>query len=173
MMADRPPALSTEDLGALRPLAPPMQALHLLRGKAGPLAEAGVDFPSGTCEAAYLLWLVYRAATRPGGMLSGRPGYEAAETFASRVRSAAQRAGSLDGLAHELCRSLRVRPEKVLRGDDLVWWRQRIALDADGRVWRELRRRESLTEAITALGLLRDWMWELRATVPEEVEDAT
>lgn len=46
-MADRPPTLTPDDLAALRPLAPPMQALHLLRGRAGPLATAGVAGAEG------------------------------------------------------------------------------------------------------------------------------
>ena len=37
----------------------------------GPLADVGATFSRDVADLAYFLWLAYRAARRPGAMLSG------------------------------------------------------------------------------------------------------
>jgi hypothetical protein len=156
------PALVAE----LAPLPRPFAAVQILTSR-GPLAEAGAGFGRDVAELAYLLWLVYRQARRPGGMLSGRPGWEALATYASRVRSSRHVASSLATYGDRLMRSCRVKPEAVLRDGDLLWWRGLCATDDAARLWRGLRDPIRLEEAITALGLLDGWMWDFRRTAGE------
>jgi hypothetical protein len=157
------PTLSPEIVASLREMPRPAAARSLLLGSVGPLDGAG--FPSDVATLAYLLWVVFGRARV--GMLSGRPSWEAAETFAARVRSASTRAAGLHHFGLELMRSLRVKPESLHEADQ-VWWRGECAMDADGGVWRRFKRRERIDEAVVAFGLLREWMWEVREDRKEQ-----
>lgn len=167
-MADAPP-LPADLVAELRTQPRPFAAAQLLASGRGPLGELDAAFHRDVADVAFFLWLVFGAARRPRGMLSGRPTWEAAETMAARVRAAAPCAGSLAQFGDVLLRRLNLRPEGVLRGEDLVWWRALCATDKSAGIWRRVSTRERLSECVVAMGLLREWMWALRA---EETDDA-
>jgi hypothetical protein len=144
-------------------------AVQLLTAR-GPLVDIGSPFPRDVGDVAYLLWLLHGAARRPKGMLAGRPSWEAADTFAARVRAAAPCARDLAGFGDVLCKRLNLRPETVFRGPDLLWWRDLCATDAATGIWRNVRRPDRLNECVVAVGLLRDWMWILRGEEAVEPE---
>lgn len=154
-----------------------LAALTLLSGgqhQRGPLADAQVDFGAEVAQLAYLVWLAYGLGRR--GMLGGRPGYEAIQTLASRVRAAAGRAGSLAEFRVELLgrHGLDVGPEHM-RQDDLLWWHRLCQAPDAASTWRRLRRPDRLQEVIEAAKLLitEGWLWEThpkRETTPTTEE---
>lgn len=150
--------MTPETIAFLQTMRRADAARLLLVGAHGPLVGTGAAFEPHVAHAAYFAWVAYGQARH--GMLGGRPGYEAMATHASRIRSAATRAASLASWGSELRRSLRLRPE-ALRADDALWWREVCALDADGGLWRAIRRRETLEEVVVSVGLL-DWLHELK-----------
>lgn len=168
---DFPPA----DLERLRGLPRHHAAAAILRGEAGPLSRlvAG-QYDPPTAALAYLVFLAY-VYGRAKGILGGRPGYEARDTLASRVRSAATRSVDLATFADELFGRRGVGAGLTsLRGADWLWWRETSAVYA-GR-WPELRR--SLTDAIAGSSLLIEWLYntDVRAAMAasdEEMTDAT
>lgn len=132
------------------------QAMAMLMGTIGPLDES-VAFSPDVAAAAYMAHLAW-VYGRTGGILKGRPGYEAAELLGSRVRAAASRSGSFAEWGSSLLADVGVRLER-LRADDLLWWRARCRLiGADN--WRRLRQRHVLEEVVCAQALLKDWLWE-------------
>lgn len=161
------------DLVALRAQPRHVAARMLLTGEAGPLRRlvAGTYDPPGAAVA-YLVFLAY-VYGRARGILSGRPGYEARDTLASRVRSAATRSTGLEMFAAEL-----FGPRGVgaglpsVRGADWLWWREAAAVH--GGRWTEQRHR--LDDAIAGAGLLIEWLYdpEARAAMAadEEMSDA-
>ncbi|OHD24568.1 MAG: hypothetical protein A2Y38_23740 [Spirochaetes bacterium GWB1_59_5] len=136
-------------------------ARMLLIGAHGPLVGTGAAFGPHVAHAAYYGWIAYGHARH--GMLGGRPSYEAMATHASRIRAAATRATGLASWGSELRRALRLRPENV-REDDALWWREVCATDTDGGLWRVIRRRETLEEVVVSVGLLNEWLHDLKPT---------
>ena len=87
---------------------------------------------------------------------------DTAETLAARMRSASQRANTLDRWGFELFRGLKLSQDKM-RTEDLVWWRAFVAADAQGSIWRRVRRREVMQDVVNATGLLisEAWLWDI------------
>ena len=151
------PDFTAEDLARLRGLPRHHAADMMLRGEAGPMSRLHIGgYDDATAALSYLVFLAYLYG-RAAGHLSGRPGYEARETLASRVRSAATRATDLRSFAEELWsrRGVGVSLDR-LRGADWMWWRQTSATFAGA--WPTLRGR--LTDAIAGAGLLIDWLYD-------------
>lgn len=150
--------ITEDDARALAHLPTTARGEALLKGQAGPLGRivAG-QYNAPSAAFAMLLCLAYRQS-RAGGMLSGRPGYEARETFGHRARAAAARAQSLDEYAVDLFRDVGGQLAK-LDADSAVWWRQAAAVYA--AEWPRLKRRERIEEALTGAALVDDWLYEI------------
>lgn len=168
------PDFGEADLATLRGAPRHRAAEWMLTGHVGPLSRLPVgryDLP--TAGLAYLVFLAY-AFGRARGVLGGRPGWEARETLASRVRSAAMRATGLASFAEEVFGPRGIGPRlSSIRGADWLWWREYSAAYADR--WPVLR--ASLTDAIAGAGLLIDWLYDTDVRtaldVREEIDDAT
>lgn len=132
------------------------QAMAMLMGTIGPL-DVSVAFDPDVASAAYMAHLAW-VYGRTGGILKGRPGYEAAELLGSRIRAASSRSGSFSEWGSNLLADVGVRLER-LRPVDLLWWRGRCALVTSDN-WRRLRQRHVLEEVVCAASLLREWLWE-------------
>lgn len=104
-------------------LAPREAVLRLLTDQSGPLGDCAS--PLDDAPTAYMLATLYRAGRR-GGLLSGKPGFEAQALFASRVRTTARRALNPTAWMVSLSKALGVCWESVAE-QDRVWWR---AVDA-------------------------------------------
>jgi hypothetical protein len=90
--------------------------------------------------------------------LAGRPGYEARETFAGRVRSTASRSASLEQWAVLLLESVGSRLES-LRTEDALWWRGFCRVH--GEVWRVVRTDTGLTDVCQGAALLSELIHQL------------
>lgn len=153
--------LDQDVLDALRDTPRNYAARQLLTGGVGPLV--GVGFRADIAEAAYLAWCAYNMSVG-GGMLKGRPTYEATGTMASRIRNAALRASSCESWANELMRSLNLRVDRLTAADQR-WWREFCAADGPDRLlWRRLKTPDAMQEVASAVALMASekWMSELK-----------
>jgi hypothetical protein len=145
------------DIARLRELDRPRQAAAILTGEIGPLV--GLGFEADVAAMAYLIHLARRRARMPGGMLSGRPGYEADDTLRGRVLSVAESSGSLPEFADALFERLNLHLAQ-LPAVDLLWWRS--AASTMGDRWHHLSTTIALTEALTGAKILDDTIYQLK-----------
>lgn len=152
-------------------LAPREAVLRLLTDQSGPLGDCAS--PLDDSPTAYMLATLYRAGRR-GGILSGKPGFEAQALFASRVRTTARRALNPTAWMVSLSRALGVRWESVAE-QDRVWWR---AVDAalmvrpDGALlsapWARIRQEARLADILTSTMIAADWLTQIYVARKEE-----
>lgn len=133
------------------------------------LQSNGIDpsncgFSADIVAAATIVWLGWSAATRKGGMLSGRPSYEAQEALFSRVRSSLSEASIGDVWASRLYKRLNLHLGETLRPDALRWWVSVHPL-VDPQHLRQPATRDLLTAAIRQL---IDWQSHLYLPTPDE-----
>lgn len=155
--------LSDHDKEILSPLPRHERTRLLLTGQCGPLLA--LPYGPDAAAIAYVIYLAWIRARVPGHMLSGRPGYEAAETLRTRVFAASRRAGTLDDFGHELFRRLRLSISQLATAD-AVWWR--VARAQHGHRWLHLSDERTLTDACVAVRLLDDLLREVPATDAQE-----
>lgn len=117
-----------------------------------------VCFSDGEAGMAYLAFLAYQRGRH--AILKGRPGYEAAQMLASRIRSAATRAGSLEEWGHELMAGVGSRVDD-LQMEDRLWWMSFLSVH-DGIHHRRLLQPSCLSKVVTASELLRTWIYQIR-----------
>mgnify|MGYP001591742724 CR=1 FL=1 len=139
------------------------QAIRLLTD-IGPVVDVGAAFQGEEAALAYLVYLGWRDTP----LRQGKPGYEGWEIVSSRARAARYRAPTLAQYGAELFVGLKLHISEI-HALDAVWWRQFCA--ESGHRWPWLRGR--LGEVLTAAGLLRQWMFELRAPVAPAPPDTT
>lgn len=155
--------LTDHDVEILTPRPRHERAAMLLTGRCGPLV--GAPYEHDVAAVAYVAYLAWIRARVPGNMLGGKPGYEAAETLGHRVRIAGQCSGSLGDFGHDLFRRLGLSIA-ALTAEDAIWWR--LAQVTHGAHWSRLQERQTLTEAVVAVGLLDELLRSLPKHTTQE-----
>lgn len=145
----------------LRPLSEPERARHLLTGLVGPLYDLQAEgFSLVQAGMAYLIWQARRRARAHRGMLSGRPGYEADQTLQGRVFDAADCSAGLKDFGSHMFRGLNLELSQ-LPARDLLWWHTFVGQVSRDIDWYAVTDRSSITEILTAVSLLVDWMHQI------------
>lgn len=140
----------------------------------GPLLVVGVHWTIEQAQTAYLVWVCYIAARRPGRMLSGRPTHEAVETLAGKLTGAAARSADFRELQQELTGPSGLNlPAGAVRVEDLLDWLAFCGTDPDRRRWRRYVGRGGVEESLSAARVLIDagWLWQTHGK-PEEAPAA-
>ncbi len=159
--------LTPADLQVVAGLTPPKAVSRLLTDPAGPLADAAFD--EDAAKVAYILARVYRRALRPrsdgGGILHGKPPYEAEALFAQRVRSSLHQATGPADLTVRLSRALGFSWDRMGEADRL-WWHARVPELTAGTSrlttpWSLLRDPARLQDVLTAAMVAAGWLYAI------------
>ena len=103
-----------------------------------------------------MAWRIFQMARR-GGILGGRPAYEARETFAHRVRSVITRSVSFDEWAISLSRACGVEFSSLALLDRIHWRQALMSLTPTD--WRRFSRNAiAIENVITSAALLSELM---------------
>lgn len=154
------------DLAHLHPLE---QVRRLLT--TGILLGPGIVFSDA--EATMGAWLAFCwGRSRHSGMLANKPGYEAAEMLASRVRSVTARSANpvawhgavLDAVMGDL-------PGQAIPTPEALWWRS--ASSGLASSWWRCLLPETLTGALTARVVASDILRQLATPLPNPDSEAS
>lgn len=147
-----------------------MKAESLLDLLHDQLVAAGVPpFDDAVARVAVIAFGAYQRARRPKGMLSGRPGYEAAEVFRNRLRSAASTSADLPDFVRQLYARLHL-DQAAIGTEDILWVRASTHLHRSA--WLRLSSDAGINEIAQGVGLLSTFTYEAAvAAASPTIED--